>query len=141
MSTAPSNAPPRLVVAMVLAATVLCLACMATIVAAEETWPSFRGPGDQGHSDAKNLPVRWSEKENVVWKTPIEGKAWSSPIVWGNRVFLTTVVGGEDSNPPKGKVEGGEAFANSRILSSGRLATTGATCETPKEGDQDYDDD
>jgi len=57
---------------------------------AEENWPSFRGPTDQGHTDAARLPVRWSERENVVWKTPIAGKAWSSPVVWGDRVWLTS---------------------------------------------------
>jgi outer membrane protein assembly factor BamB len=55
-----------------------------------EHWTSYRGPTDQGHSDSARLPVRWSERENVVWKTPIEGKAWSSPVIWGDRIWLTT---------------------------------------------------
>ena len=54
-----------------------------------EHWPSYRGPTDQGHSDAADLPLRWSESENVAWKTPIPGKAWSSPVVWGDRIWLT----------------------------------------------------
>jgi len=54
-----------------------------------ENWTGFRGPTDQGHSDATGLPIRWSEDENVVWKTPIPGKAWSSPVIWGNRIWLT----------------------------------------------------
>jgi len=55
-----------------------------------ENWTSYRGPTDQGHSDSTGLPVRWSESENVVWKTPIDGKAWSSPVVWGDRIWLTS---------------------------------------------------
>jgi outer membrane protein assembly factor BamB len=57
---------------------------------AGENWTSYRGPTDQGYCDAADLPVRWSEDENVVWKTPISGKAWSSPVIWGDRIWLTT---------------------------------------------------
>jgi outer membrane protein assembly factor BamB len=55
-----------------------------------ENWPSYRGPTDQGHCDASTLPVQWSEQENVVWKTAIPGKAWSSPVIWGDRIWLTS---------------------------------------------------
>src|SRR6185503_8206551 len=53
-------------------------------------WPQFRGPKGDGHSTAKNLPTTWTETENVRWKTPIEGKAWSSPVLWGDQLWLTT---------------------------------------------------
>lgn len=55
-----------------------------------ENWPQFRGPTGQGISTETNLPLKWSSTENVAWKTPIPGQSWSSPIVWGERVFLTT---------------------------------------------------
>jgi len=55
-----------------------------------ENWPRFRGPTGQGLSSETNLPTRWSPAENIAWKTEIPGQAWSSPIVWDNRVFLTT---------------------------------------------------
>jgi outer membrane protein assembly factor BamB len=58
--------------------------------AAGENWTSYRGPTDQGHCHPANLPIRWSEQENVVWKTPIPGKAWSSPVIWGKRIWLTS---------------------------------------------------
>ena len=58
--------------------------------AAEENWPQFRGPDGQGHSDATGLPVHWSETENVAWKTPIHDSGWSSPVVWGDQIWLTT---------------------------------------------------
>jgi outer membrane protein assembly factor BamB len=55
-----------------------------------DNWPQFRGPHTDGHSDATKLPLTWSEKENVVWKTAIHDKGWSSPVVWGDQVWLTT---------------------------------------------------
>lgn len=69
--------------------------------AAQEEWPQFRGPGGQGHSSARGLPLEWSESRNVVWKTPVAGAGWSSPVVGGGRVWLTTVVenGGAGRDP------------------------------------------
>ena len=58
--------------------------------AAETNWPEFRGPTGDGLSTSTNLPLRWSEDQNVKWKTPIHGKAWSSPVIWGRQVWLTT---------------------------------------------------
>lgn len=55
-------------------------------------WPQFRGPGGQGHSDAKNLPLTWSETENIVWKVPIAGLGWSSPSIQGQQIWLTTAI-------------------------------------------------
>ena len=53
-------------------------------------WPQFRGPDGNGVSTATGVPVTWSETENVRWKTPIHGRAWSSPVVLGRQVWLTT---------------------------------------------------
>ena len=55
-----------------------------------ENWPQFRGPTAQGLSTEKQAPLNWSATDNVAWKTPIPGESWSSPIVWKDRVFLTT---------------------------------------------------
>jgi outer membrane protein assembly factor BamB len=57
-----------------------------------ENWPEFRGPMGQGHYTGKALPIAWSTTKNVVWKKPIPGQGWSSPIVQDGRVFLTTAV-------------------------------------------------
>lgn len=57
---------------------------------AADNWPQFRGPNGDGMSDSKDLPVTFGETENLRWKTPIHGKAWSSPVVWGNQIWLTT---------------------------------------------------
>ena len=53
-------------------------------------WPQFRGPTGQGHSDERDLPLNWSETTNVRWKVAIPGRGWSSPVVQGDRVWLTT---------------------------------------------------
>jgi outer membrane protein assembly factor BamB len=55
-----------------------------------ENWPRFRGPTGQGISTEKGVPTSWGTDSNVVWKTAIQGDGWSSPVVWGNRVFLTS---------------------------------------------------
>ena len=55
-------------------------------------WPSFRGPQASGVAERQNLPDKWNGKtgENILWRTPIPGLAHSSPVVWGNRVYVTT---------------------------------------------------
>lgn len=68
---------------------------------AETNWPQFRGPGARGVAEGKVPPDRWSASENVAWKTDIPGRGWSSPVVWGQRVFLTTVVNTAASEEPK----------------------------------------
>ena len=55
-----------------------------------ENWPQFRGPTGQGISSETSLPLHWDAQSNVVWKVQIPGQGWSSPAVWGNRVFITT---------------------------------------------------
>lgn len=58
-------------------------------------WPQFRGPEGQGVSSETNVPLEWGATKNVLWKTPIEGRGQSQPIIWGKHVFLTTAVAGE----------------------------------------------
>ncbi|WP_146594027.1 outer membrane protein assembly factor BamB family protein [Novipirellula galeiformis] len=76
---------------------------------AVENWPQFRGHDATGVvDDPGQLPDTWSATENVAWKTDIPGRGWSSPIVWGDRVFVTTVVNlGEAETPKKGLYFGG----------------------------------
>ena len=66
------------------------VALSASIASAGDNWPQFRGPSGDGHSDAVGLPLQWSETQNVRWKTPIHGRGWSSPVVWGDQVWMTT---------------------------------------------------
>ena len=77
--------------------------------AADTIWPQYRGPHSRGVSSQPNLPDRWSAKENVAWKCEIPGRSWSSPIVWKDRVFLTTVINsGKSEEPKKGLYFGGD---------------------------------
>jgi outer membrane protein assembly factor BamB len=60
------------------------------VAGADEQWTEFRGPSGTGHSTAMGLPREWSETKNVAWKTRIHGRGWSSPVVLGRQVWLTT---------------------------------------------------
>jgi outer membrane protein assembly factor BamB len=62
-----------------------------------EDWPEFRGPTGQGLASGDKWPVHWNSKENVVWKVPIPGEGWSSPIVADGRVYLTTSLNPESA--------------------------------------------
>ena len=56
-----------------------------------EDWPGWRGPRGDGHSAETNAPIKWSAK-SLVWKTKLPGAGQSSPVVWGDRIFLTTAL-------------------------------------------------
>jgi len=79
-SRSSSRALAALVLAHILAATAV----------ADDRWTEFRGPSGTGHSDSAGLPREWNETNNVVWKTRIHGRGWSSPVVLGDQVWLTT---------------------------------------------------
>jgi outer membrane protein assembly factor BamB len=64
----------------------------ARVAARAEDWPQFRGPTGQGHSSERGLPIEWGDSRNVLWKTPVPGRGWSSPVIAGGRVWLTTSV-------------------------------------------------
>jgi outer membrane protein assembly factor BamB len=76
-------------------ALILSLLCSATAVLSAEHWPQWRGPSLNGISNEKNLPVRWSPTENVTWKLAMPAWSGSSPIVWGDHVFLNVADGRE----------------------------------------------
>lgn len=63
---------------------------LATTTLLAENWPFWRGPSRQGVSKETGLPLHWSAESNVVWKAEVPGEAWSSPIVYGEQVFVTT---------------------------------------------------
>lgn len=67
------------------------LATAVSSAAATEDWPRFRGPTGQGLSQETGLPQEWSAEKGLKWKQPIPGEGWSSPILWGDRVFVTSV--------------------------------------------------
>jgi outer membrane protein assembly factor BamB len=80
----------------------IAVASTAAGLAAAGNWPQWRGPQMTGlPSEEGALPERWSATENVAWKTPIPGLGWSSPVVWGNDVFVTSVVSATEAEQPK----------------------------------------
>ncbi|MCL2744470.1 MAG: PQQ-binding-like beta-propeller repeat protein [Planctomycetaceae bacterium] len=70
----------------------LLLPCASLSVSASDNWTMFRGSTGQNHSTATGLPVKWNAEnnENLAWKTEIPGSGWSSPIIWDDRIFLTS---------------------------------------------------
>src|SRR5688500_5634549 len=67
---------------------------------APDNWPRFRGPDSNPISDNPNLPVTWSKTENVEWVADVPGVGWSSPVVWGSRVFVTAATSEQRMKPP-----------------------------------------
>lgn len=76
---------PRLAAVALLAAVAFTLASTARA----DNWPAWRGPTGQGHTAEKNLPTKWSTTENVKWKIDLPDSGNSTPIVWGDKIFLT----------------------------------------------------
>ncbi|MCO6457430.1 MAG: PQQ-binding-like beta-propeller repeat protein [Pirellulaceae bacterium] len=88
------------------------LLCTMPAAAAPLEWPQFRGPDGQGHSDATGLPGKWSETENVVWKTPVPGRGWSSPVIGGEQIWMTTAITTSASDEQKQRSFAGRRDAN-----------------------------
>jgi len=78
---------------------IILIAGAATITRAQN-WPSFRGPNASGVADGKTTPTTWDATKgtNILWKTPIPGLAHSCPVVWGDKVFVTTAISSKGSN-------------------------------------------
>ncbi len=76
---------------------------LAARAVAQENWTRFRGPDATGVvADDARLPDTWSKEKNVLWKAPIPGWGWGSPIVWGDKVFVSAVHSDNDYEKPKG---------------------------------------
>ena len=76
---------------------------------AGDDWPQFRGLNAGVAPDHPDLPEVWSETENVVWRIDIPGLGWSSPVVWGDHIFLTSAISaGEEAQPVKGLYDPGD---------------------------------
>ena len=67
------------------------LAALSNTLSAAE-WPEWRGPGAQGHAPGTGLPTSWSETKNVAWKAELPGRAWSSPVIEGKQIWMTTAI-------------------------------------------------
>ncbi len=83
--------------------------CASSILQAQDNWPQFRGADSRGIGLSDRLPLEWSHEKNVAWHVEILGRGWSSPIIWGDQVFLTAAVSdGDEEAPKKGLYFGGE---------------------------------
>jgi outer membrane protein assembly factor BamB len=80
----------------------LILVLLGSIAAATPTsatqWPEFRGPGGQGHSSERDVPLEWNESRNIAWKVPLDGAGWSTPVIADGKVWLTTAAGERGSS-------------------------------------------
>ena len=75
---------------------------------AQENWPQWRGPDLNGVSTATNLAETWNETESIVWKTPLPSWSGGTPIIWGDRIFITSPSKAEPKQPsPPQQEEGG----------------------------------
>jgi outer membrane protein assembly factor BamB len=96
-----------------------------------EDWPHWRGPSASGVSPERGLPSRWSDTENIAWRSPIRGLGISSPIVFGNLVFVTSQAGSGVVRPgPRLVQSGNPADAGERALGAG-AAQGGSPAESP----------
>jgi len=66
-----------------------CLFLACSPAPADDNWPRFRGPRADGRTDSTGLPTTWSESQNIKWKTPLHDRGWSSPVVWGDQIWVT----------------------------------------------------
>jgi outer membrane protein assembly factor BamB len=69
------------------------------VTAHGDEWPQFRGPNGTGFSSETKLPAEWAADKNVAWKVKVPGYGWSSPVVWGDKVFVTTAVSDKQTKP------------------------------------------
>ena len=88
------------------------IAILLSVTAAlgQDQWWQFRGPHGNGHVQAPNLPLNWTEDKNIAWKTPIHDRGWSSPVIWNNQIWLTTAT-----------ADGSKMFAVCVDKSTGRI--------------------
>jgi outer membrane protein assembly factor BamB len=104
---------------------VLALAALLSldVAAATDNWPRFRGPDAGVAADNPALPDTWSETENVVWKASIPGMGWSSPIVWGDHVIVTSAISaGQEAAPVKGLYDPGDEHGKTKAAAEHRWA-------------------
>jgi hypothetical protein len=97
-------------------------------------WPQFRGPNGAGRSDARGVPLTWSDNQNVAWKTPLPGPGASSPIVHSNRIFLTCFTGFAVSSSDAGEMSNLKRHLLCLNLTDGKIIwNTNVPAELPEQ--------
>ena len=101
-------------------------------IATAADFSQFRGPAGDGHAQASGLPITWNATDHVTWQVPIAGKGWSSPIVVGNRLYLTTAVakegGGQDDQSLRAiclDIKTGKMVWNQEVFDGNHVSTRG----------------
>ncbi len=106
----------------------------------EDTWPGFRGHEMSGVAATAKIPERWSTTQNVTWAVPIAGHGWSSPIVWGDTVFVTSAISSRPFKKPTPGLYGNEYIAEMQAqgLSNAEISKRAAERdgETTEEADE-----
>lgn len=111
---------------VLLVITLLSSFALAATTAGAANWPQWRGPGGLGVSAEKNIPTEWSATKNIKWKTAIPGRGHSSPVVWGNKIFLTTAIEGPvvpGAKAVKHVLEGDKEFLHPDSIGADRKHT------------------
>jgi len=80
----------------------VCVLLIGASCAGAQSWPQWRGPQASGLAPEKKLPAEWGQDKNIAWKVALPGKGWSQPIVWGNKIFVTTAVTENQVKPKAG---------------------------------------
>ena len=108
--------------------------------ASNQDWPAFRGAGGMGISSAKNLPVEWNTDKNIAWKVALPGAGASSPVIFGDRIYLTAYSGffvpGQDGKKDDLKrhlIALKRTDGNCRVLLLGRGSELGIRWEGPSD--------
>ena len=101
----------------------LCSFLISSCLTSNDNWTHFRGSDMDGHAKVEQAPLHWSETENVVWKVPVEGLGWSSPVIFGDQIWLTSA-----------EEDGTKFYVNCFDLKSGKLLydKTLFTCNDPQ---------
>src|SRR3954453_10561687 len=109
-----------------------------------EHWPQFRGPGGQGHSAEGTLPLIWSETKGIRWKTAVPGAGWSSPVIEGKEIWLTTATDGKRSlralalDAGSGQIRNNIEVFRLNAAVEGHAKNSGASPSAVIEGDRVY---
>jgi len=106
-----------------------------------DNWPQFRGPDANMVSARKNLPAQWASNKNIAWMTKLDGKGWSSPIVWGEKIFISSAIPVKVSPAPEHPPMGGpppEERRNDQPDQRRAMPPQNAGAARPEEADSSY---
>ncbi len=109
----------RLTLAMLRRFVLVLVLTLTPSAAIAQDWPQFRGPDGQGHAVRQSLPLEWDESSNILWKIPVPGQGWSSPVIADGRVWLTTATIDADGASLRAiayDVETGEELVNAEVF-------------------------